>query len=44
MLKEKELAVFNYIKSRISEGIWAPRMPKLMRLITGKGTPVLRPM
>ncbi len=26
---------------RIRAGIWAPRMPKLIRLITGKGTPVL---
>ena len=29
---------------RIGPGIWAPRMPKAMRHITGNGTPVLIPM
>ena len=29
---------------RISAGICAPRVPKLIRLITGKGTPVFWPM
>jgi hypothetical protein len=26
------------------EGIWAPRIPKLIRLMTGNGTPVFSPM
>ncbi len=29
---------------RISAGIWAPLVPKLIRLITGNGTPVLIPI
>ncbi|MNN97573.1 hypothetical protein D3C81_2167670 [compost metagenome] len=32
------------ITARISAGICAPWMPKLIRLITGNGTPVFCPM